>query len=226
MLPRLGPKRLAPSRPAAHTRPSGGQGGRPGAVAGGRRRSDRYASGSLRGRGGDSTSLAAHLPHLPARPDSVAPFRHPTGRGSSATPRFAGGPAVSTERLRGGGKQRSTDGGAAPSSPPRGPQARTRERGARARGVGPRIPEGTLHPSRGLGRRGLAFRKGWQLRSRWKHSKEGRDTTIAQRRRGKLGAQQESVPLARRRCRSALAQGKRHTDADALLVGDWYHLKL
>lgn len=131
MLPRLGPKRLAPSRPAAHTRPSGGQGGRPGAVAGGRRRSDRYASGSLRGRGGDSTSLAAHLPHLPARPGSVAPFRRPTGRGSSTTPRFAGGPAVSTERLRGGGKQRSTGSGAAPSSPPRGPQARTRERGAR-----------------------------------------------------------------------------------------------
>nr|CAI9711088.1 unnamed protein product [Rangifer tarandus platyrhynchus] len=56
-------------------------------------------------------------------------------------------------------------------------RARTRELGARARvGVGPRILEGALHPSRGLGRRGLALLEGWQLRSRWKHSEEGRDT--------------------------------------------------
>lgn len=39
--------------PAAHTRPSGGQEGSPGAEAGGRRGSDRDSSGSLRGRGGD-----------------------------------------------------------------------------------------------------------------------------------------------------------------------------
>lgn len=106
-------------------------GASPGAEAGGRRGSDRDSSGSLRGRGGDSASLAAHLPHLPARPGSAAPFQRPTGRGSSATPRLAGAPALSTERLRGGGKQRSTGSDAAPSSPPRGPQARTRERGAR-----------------------------------------------------------------------------------------------
>lgn len=51
-------------------------------------------------RSGDPPSLAAHLPHLPARSGSEAPFQRPTGRGSSATPRLAGGPTVSREAAR------------------------------------------------------------------------------------------------------------------------------
>ncbi|CAI9179374.1 unnamed protein product [Rangifer tarandus platyrhynchus] len=80
-LPRPGPKRLAPSRPAAHTRPFGGQEGSPGAEAGGPRGYDHDSSVSLRGRCGDPASLAAHLPHLPARSGSEAPFQRPTGGG-------------------------------------------------------------------------------------------------------------------------------------------------
>lgn len=131
----------AQSRPAAHTRPARCEEGGQGAGAG-ERGSNRDSSGPLRGRGGSPVTLAPHLPHLPARRNSFASFessgrQRRTGRGSPGKPRLAGRPTFSKERLRGAGVQSSTGSGAAPSSPPSGPQARTRDRGARAHRLAP-----------------------------------------------------------------------------------------